>query len=314
MSALVFAAALLVAPASAGRCPQWGEARQVGALDPALLPEASGLAVSGKWERLYHHNDSGGGPWFFISDMAGGGLKRVYVERFFPWDTEDASLGPCGNATCLFLGDTGDNAAHREDFSIALVEERKDFPPRVKPLKVLRLRYPDGAHNAEALAVHPNGDLFIVTKETPRKKGAKPAKVFRLAKSKVMGKADGVQTMEPWGEIDVPAINKDKDKFGGIVTAMDIAPDGKGFLLLTYHNVLEFGLDLSDGPVPESLDEGKDFSRVPLKDLIQQESIAYLPDASGFLYGTEFVPKKAPEQKAPEIFLVPCLAPAPPGR
>ncbi|MBI5625334.1 MAG: hypothetical protein HY924_16275 [Elusimicrobia bacterium] len=302
-------AALLAAPAWAGLCPGWGEARQVGELAAEAIPEASGLAVSKAWARLYHINDSGGGPWFFVTDMRGTGRGKVFVEGFFPWDTEELALGPCGKATCLFIGDIGDNAVRRSEVAVALVRERKEFPARVPALKVLRLRYPDGSHNAEAMAVHPKGDLFIVTKETPRKKGTRPAKVFRLAKAKVMSKGDAVLELEPWGELDVPAFTGSKDKFGRIVTSMDIAPDGKSFLLLTYRDALEFGLDLSEGPVPAEPAEGKGFVRVPLKPLVQQETVVYLPDGSGFLYGTEFVPNRAPEQKAPELFLVPCSRP-----
>ncbi|MFA6318159.1 MAG: hypothetical protein WC943_12150 [Elusimicrobiota bacterium] len=307
MIALVLLAGL-AAPVSAGMCPRWGAARQVGALAAEYLPEASGLAVSRRWARLYHLNDSGGGPWFLLSDMNGAPAGRVYVERFFPWDTEELALGPCGRKTCLFLGDIGDNAAGRSEVGVALVVEREKFPDRVQPLKVLRLRYPDGGHNAEAMAVHPNGDLFIVSKETPRRKGTKPAKVYRLAAAKVMSGNDGVRTLEAWGEVDVPAINRDKDKFSRIVTAMDISPDGGSFLLLTYGNALEFGVDLSSGPVPAGLEEGRGCSRIELQRLVQQETAAYLPDASGFLYGTEFGPNKAPGQKAPELFLVPCAA------
>ncbi|MBI4676179.1 MAG: hypothetical protein HY748_01210 [Elusimicrobia bacterium] len=305
MIASALAVAFLVPAVQAGLCPKWGEPVQTGSLDPALLPEASGLAVSGKWPRLYHVNDSGGGPVFYVSDLSGNGLKRVQVEGFLAVDTEDLSLGPCGGKTCLFIGDTGDNFSHREDVSVALVVEEKDFGGRVQPLKVLTLRYPDKAHNAEGLAVHPNGDLFIVTKETAKKK-TRPAKLFRLAKDKVMGDEEGTLTLEPWGEVDVQALNEGTDKWGKTVSSFDIAPDGKRFVLLTYRNALEFSLDLSAGPAPSRPEEGRDFARVPLKVLVQQESVAYLPDGRGLLYDTEFSPGKAEDQAAAELIRVPC--------
>jgi hypothetical protein len=69
---------------------------------------------------------------------------------------------------------------------------------------------------------------------------------------------------------------------------MDIAPDGMRFLVLNYVEALEFFVDLSKGtPHPESWTEGKEYRRIPITTLQQEEAIAYLPDGRGFFYATE---------------------------
>ncbi|MFA5140670.1 MAG: hypothetical protein WC728_15695 [Elusimicrobiota bacterium] len=275
--------AIAAVPALAGLCPKWGPPVQIGSLDPDVLTEASGLAVSRTSDRLYHMEDSGTGPWFYVSDPSGDDLKKVEVLDFAPLDPEDLTLGPCGDKTCLYIGDIGDNLLIRSDISVALVPEEPAFKDRVRPLSILQLTYPDGPRNAEGLAVHPNGDLFIITKEEPRKKGTAPALIFRLPKKKLLFGGP----LEPWGEVDVAAINPKTDKYGKIVSSFDISPDGKRFVLLTYANAIEFDHDLSKGPFKAGR-----YSKIPLKALTQQEAVAYLPDGRGLLYTSERKRKK----------------------
>ena len=53
-------------------CPKWGGGKEIGQLDHTLINEASGLAVSAKFPgRLYHINDSGGGPQFLRNGHGG---------------------------------------------------------------------------------------------------------------------------------------------------------------------------------------------------------------------------------------------------
>src|SRR5262245_46344406 len=95
-------------------CSAWSAPEQSGTIDPAIM-EASGLAVSKAFpSRLYHHNDSGRGPKFFVSDSAGAGLRTVTMAGYKDKDIEDMSVGPCGDGrTCLVFGDVGDNGGGR---------------------------------------------------------------------------------------------------------------------------------------------------------------------------------------------------------
>lgn len=291
MRAVLAASLLAIAsPAAAQVCASWEPAQTVGKLDTSLVNEASGLEVSARFgNRLYHNNDSGDGLRFYISRLDGQAARAVEVEGPKPIDIEELSLGPCGlDSDCLYLGDIGDNPARRDEVVFTLVREVDDFSDKAVPLRVIRARYPDGAHNAEAFAVHPNGDLYLVTKPADRVMMTPvPAKVFRLTAAQLRDPGQ-VQTFEQVGEIDLPRIMGARPFPGSIATAMDISADGGKVILLTYMAALELGFDLKDGlPPPAEWMEGRDYRVVDLDTLPQQEAIAWLPDASGFLYDTE---------------------------
>jgi hypothetical protein len=74
---------------------------------------------------------------------------------------------------------------------------------------------------------------------------------------------------------------------GRLPTGMDISPDGKRFLVLTYQDAVEFFIDLSSPPTSDSWKEGQHYRRIPLLVLPQQEAISYTPDGKAFFYTTE---------------------------
>lgn len=285
--ACVAALALAQGAAAAELCPKWGAAEPAGALDGKLIGEASGLEASKTFPgRLYHHNDSGDDLRFFVTDATGGGARIVNLEGPRPRDIEDMSLGPCGRATCLFLGDIGDNPATRPDVAFTLVREKAAFAETETPLRVVRARYPDGPHNAEAFAVHPNGDLFVVTKPADaRMLKHDPALVFRLTAAQLRD-ATQTQVFEKLGEIDLPHLTPELSVPDWIVTSMDISPDGHRVVLLTYGAIYELAVDLAKG-LPTGWTPGQTLQVVRFKPLPQQEAIAWLPDASGLLIDTE---------------------------
>lgn len=274
--------------AQAEVCPRWSAPEAAGALDTSLVNEASGLDVSDRFpDRLYHNNDSGDGLRFYISDLKGGNARAVEVEGEKPRDIEALSLGPCGAKTCLYLADIGDNPAKREGVAFTVVEELESFPAKVAPLRTVRARYPDGAHNAESMAVHPNGDLYVVTKPADAQAMTPgPALVFRLTAAQ-LAKGDEVQVFEKVGQIEVPKIMAEFPFPGSIPTSLDIAPDGKRALLLTYMHGLELGFDLAKGLPAEPWVSGRDYQVVRLAPMPQQEAAAWTPDGKGVLYETE---------------------------
>src|SRR6185369_3706175 len=142
-----------LAGAAEGLCTRWSEPVKAGELDVRTMVEASGIAVSHSSPRLYHIND-GDGAFFYITDVHGGALQKVHVTGFAPQDIEDMALGPCGDSTCLYLADTGDNDSQRKSVQIAVIRESEHFGREVKPERVITAHYPDGPHDAEALAIH----------------------------------------------------------------------------------------------------------------------------------------------------------------
>jgi hypothetical protein len=250
-----FLIGLLPTTADAQLCKQWSEAVRIGELQ-VQLTEASGLAASRQFPgRLYHINDSGETGKFFITGMDGKDTRSVRINDFEPEDTEALSLGPCpgkDSISCLYLGDIGDNDVKRKSIEIVVVDEVRSFSPTVKARSRLKLLYPDGPHDAESMAVHPNGDIYILTKENP-------ARLYKANPNAVQQTLTPVITLQP----------------GGKPTDMAISDDGMRLLVLTYMDAVEYSMDF------------KQQQKIRLNFLQQQEGVAYLPGSRSFIYSTE---------------------------
>lgn len=282
-------------PAMAALCDKWSAGEKIGELNHLRIDEASGIAVSSKFTgRLYHVNDSGGGPYFYITDMDGKNTRSVQIEGFNVRrsDFEDMGSGRCFDGKfCLFIADIGDNGEKRKFVEIIIVEEVPEFKDSVMPLKRLRLTYPDRPHNAEGLAVHTNGDIYILTKEEDLDKSiAHPAKLYKLEKETWEKAGDQELKLDYVGEIDFTRISSSDSVFGNLPTALDISPDGQRFLVLTYENAYEFNFDLSKDTLKpaKEMKKGKDYSVIEVPTLPQQESVSYTDAGKAFIYETEY--------------------------
>ena len=142
-----------------------------------LLTESSGVAVSRAQPGvLWTLNDSGNDPLLFATDTLGRDLGTFRVTGARNEDWEAIRVARCGPRTCLYIGDIGDNAERRHDIVIYRVPEpmvsraggsRPGGAPASRPTvraAALRVRYPDGPHDAESLLVTPAGDLLLLTK------------------------------------------------------------------------------------------------------------------------------------------------------
>jgi len=296
MRSLAIAAALaLIAPgAVAELCPRWSPAQFAGELDTALINEASGLAASRAFPgALYHHNDSGDTGRFFVTDLAGANTRVIAVRDFAPSDVEDIAVGPCTDArgaagTCVYLGDIGDNMRRRAEVNLIVLRERQRFLRAETALRRVVARYPDGAHDAEAFALHPNGDLYLLTKPIDfNERRAGPAQLFRLTAAQL--RASGPQTFEQIGEIDLPYLLWDQPARGHLATGLDIAPDGTRAALVTYTSIVEFALDPAQPWKPSRawrIDH--DFRVIAMPRLPQTEAITYTADGEALIVDTEF--------------------------
>lgn len=287
-------------------CIRWNEPQTVGALDKNILKEASGIEVSSSNKTLYHINDSGNGIYFYTSNLDGGNIKPVSILGYESSlaDFEDLSVGPCYSKSCIFIGDIGDNTKSKKYIKIIIIQEKDRFESSAKPVKIIRLKYPDRPHDAESLAVHPNGDLFIITKEANyKRKKAFPSKIYRVKKDDWQSDYTAIKSMELIGSIDIMQINDSYTGFfDNLITSFDISSNGKRFILLTYQNAYEFNIDLSvvNDLNSKDLIRGKDYNTIVLKRLPQQESTAYLNSDKSILYNTEY------KVVAPKLLRVDC--------
>jgi hypothetical protein len=171
-----------IAADPAGPCRVVGERAAI-----AETPEASGVAVSRRTPgRLWVHNDSGD-PILVAIDVRGRLQQRVRVAGASVRDWEDVAVAACGNQTCIYIADIGDNHLSRRDVVIYRVHEPAAADTATDPAAAIRAVYPDGPHDAEAFFVTPSGEMFVVTKEKaaalyriPAAENGEPARMQKI--------------------------------------------------------------------------------------------------------------------------------------
>jgi hypothetical protein len=127
--------------------------------------ESSGLALAGTGDALWTHNDSGQ-PILYRVGFDGRARSQVMVTGANVVDWEDIAAGPCpGGGRCLYVADIGDNNASRANVTIyRFPEPASGDRQTLLPPDALTASYPEGAQDAEALFVLPDGGVYVVTK------------------------------------------------------------------------------------------------------------------------------------------------------
>jgi hypothetical protein len=303
--------AILAGTASApgaSLCRTWSEGQALGALDSRIISEASGLALSRDRARLYHVNDSGGGPYIYVSDLDGQNLRRLRLDGVSAVeDTEALTFGTLSGESMLIVGDIGDNQLRRDAIELFAIREADISGENAPVFARLSARYPDGPHNAEALAMAPDGALYFFTKSWHRSSfDPAPSRIYRLAPNAWEAPLQAPAHLEFVGSIDLPALaTRERAPLSDVVTDASMSGDGSRFLLLTYGYAWEFALDLDAGGVPPTaeLERGRDYQLIRLKPIQGKETITYLPGDRSFLYGKEF----EPDSKPSELIRLDCL-------
>jgi hypothetical protein len=261
------------APRSAcGACVTPAEPETVGTVTSSDLDEISGIAESRAQPGVYFiHNDSGDSARFFAMDGAGT-LRATYrLDGAGSVDWEDIASGPCPGGRCLYLGDIGDNAEARSVYTVYRVAQpvvADGTAARVDvPWERFDFVYPDGAHNAEALAVRPDtGDVYVITKVST---GASTVYRFPLPLQ-----AGATATLVRVGALALPTTGDP------LVTAADLHPCARRLLVRTYTRLWEFSL--ADDAPWEDL-----FRATPQRVLVQTETqgeaVGWHADGRGYV-------------------------------
>ena len=127
------------------------------------LPEASGLARSGHDSQLmWAHNDSAE-PYVFAVAADGAVRGRVRVAGASVMDWEAVATAPCGESSCLFVGDIGDNDRTRATITVYRTVEPRPEDDVTKDAAAIKGTYPEGPQDAEAIFVA-DQRLYVVTK------------------------------------------------------------------------------------------------------------------------------------------------------
>lgn len=216
--------------------PIYGAALQSGVVQSAEVLEASGLTASRQNPGvLWTHNDSGDAGRIFAMTPAGTHLGTYTIPGALATDWEDIGVGPgpVAGVQYLYIADSGDNALGRNSVTVVRVPEPAISPaqaPAVVALAgmaTLRMTYPAGARNAEAMLVDPlNGDLYLVTKE-----GSGSSELYRYPAPQ---DPQSVYSLQRAGNL---TFGSEQLPGSPLVTGGAISPSGALVALRTYSHV-----------------------------------------------------------------------------
>jgi hypothetical protein len=212
------------------------------------ITESSGLVASRTSPGSYWtHNDAGNAPLIYSFDSKGRsrGVWRVTGATSYDWEDLAAGPGPKPDTNYLYIGDMGDNDGTRSEIVIYRIPEPRipngntvstaEHPAATETAEAIRLRYPDGKHDCEALLVHPRtGRIYLVVKE----KSSKPG-IYAADAPAVSG---DVITLARIGEVDMSGHSE------AVINGGAISPDGQRAVLSDYTQGYEFVLSEASAP------------------------------------------------------------------
>ena len=244
---------------------QYGPARELCQLANKAIHESSGLACSRQMPgAFWTHNDSGDAARLYLFNSKGEDMGVCEVAGVRARDWEDMASFAIGRKSYLLIGDVGDNHLKVDVHVLYLVEEPPINPQRgliVRRVPVsyaIHYRYEDGRHNCESMAVDAAGKTILLVS----KDGGKECHVYALPWPKT--KPQGPVVAKIIATLKIPT-----------TTAMDISPNGRRAVVLTYGNAYEY----KRGP---DEDWAEAFSRPPrvlsMPRRAQGETICYGPD------------------------------------
>ena len=220
--------------------------------DDARITEASGLAVACPSGLVLTHNDSGDPARFFAVDRQGRTVATYRLQGADAVDWEDMAR----DGDRLYLADIGDNTRSRDHVDVYETAVPNGSGPTALPATRHRLRYPDGAHDAEALLVR-DGRIFVVVKS-----------------------GDGAVYAAP--DSGEGTMRKVATSGLTLVTGGDVSPDGRHLVLRTYGDAFVWDVD---GSVGAAFDASP--RRVDLPSERQGEAVAYDCDGHRLLVTSE---------------------------
>jgi len=271
-------------------------------LAPVLL-ETSGLAVSRRDpDVLWAINDGGHAPALHAAASDGRALGQWPIEAINR-DWEDLAAFRLDGEPVLLIADTGDNFRRREEVVLHLVAEPVATGPAalpgtpLVPLRSLRFRYEDGAHDVESVAVdETSGTVWLLPKEPVRGGRGVAGGAYALSLADdppLVARRRATLAGVPRGlaeRLAAAVVGIDLEQ----PTAFDIAEDGLSGCLLTYRR-----LRCHERAEGESWDEAlaRPGRILAAHDLDQAEAMALAPDGATLWFTSEGVMPRLRERR-----------------
>ncbi len=234
----------------------------LGRTSDRALAEASGAAWSIANPGLIWTVADGGNPARLYGIDTTGALRRTIVVPVPNVDWEEVTVGDCGNETCVYIADTGDNTGRRERVVIHRFREPGAGITAISSVESLAFRYPTGREDVEAMAVLGGGDILLVSKGRSGR-----IDLFRLPAA--AWQKHQVVTAELVSTLPITPT----PGTGRLVTGMAVDQTGRTVVVRTYRDLFRFARK-KDGSL-EPMAACDILGREP-----QGEGIALSPDGS----------------------------------
>ena len=258
----------------------------------AALDEISGIAASRRANDIFWvHNDAPKPASLHAINAQGERLAQLVVEGVRAVDWEDIASFELDGKPWLLIGDVGDNARVRKNYELILVEEpalhSKGETISRKPVRRMRFRYPDGAHDCESVAVDTIArQILLLSKHSPT-----PA-VYVLDLDSDADQIHVARKLTELRTLPQPTPTERMARFpaarlGNLPTGMDIDVEGHRAIVLTYRDIWLF-------PRGQNESWAQAFAhppqRLPLPPLAQAEAIGFDRQGKSILVSGEHLP------------------------
>jgi hypothetical protein len=294
MKHLLFVLGILTLPASAAAqdVVTPSKSTRVATLEDTRIKESSGLTPSQVESGVFWTlNDSGGEPCVFAIDIHGHTRAKARLAGAVNFDWEDLCSGRDEKGRpVLYIGDIGDNLRIRRTLQIYQIAEPRLVADGLRAPEIIteapvvwHVSYPDGAHNAEGLLVHPKTRrIHLLTKSEDGKSAlyAFPASVPDDGKPVILEKVAGI-TFPGYPRTGKRIVD---DR---MCTGAAFSPDGSRLVASTYSSLYEW-------PLPAGTTLANALAKRPVRlvpDLLRQlEAVCYDPDGRTLWITSEHLP------------------------
>lgn len=214
---------------------------QTGRLESVKINEASGMQA-GAGGVFYVHNDDGKAV-LYVTDATGRDLGTVVVNDAKNKDWEDITKVPGENGPLLVIADSGNKKKERKKARLYFVREPvpEDYGGELALVHRLKVRYPDGPRDVEAVAYDPHSErIFLLNKRTT------PPRLYGIPLEDALSSEE----IEAEYLTEVPGFRPPtakellkKPNRGFVIsqpTGMDISADGRLAAVMTYRSLYLF--------------------------------------------------------------------------
>ena len=265
----------------------YSPAIHIGNLSQSEIREASGMASSGYSDKhLWVLNDGGAPASLHAFTTDGEFVRTIKLDNARNRDWEDLASFAWDGKNWLLVADVGDNAARRKYVSLYLLEEPGlATGPSFAATKEIRLTYPDGPRDCEAVAVDTkNNQILLLSKRTI------PALLYAVPLADVL--SDEILVAELLDAVtSIPQPTADdirralpEQNWHWQPTAMDISADGSKAAILTYPAVYVFARHNGESWIAAMQREPV---RLDMGSFREAEAVAFNRDGSSLFITTE---------------------------